>query len=356
MANIRQFYALNTSDKNFSMLDDEQKALVEGGFKVAKQYMAELIAGELDYYRENFSLQDVANPNVHNDPIFKRTFAAVLAQIMTPVVPAMISTSFMDFADVANIGWGDTARFKVNSNDTFFVTRLAEGILHGSVQRTYNNEITVNPEPYNIMTAVDWYQVAAGMFDLGEFVYKVGISYNAYITQMVIQAIGANITANAGTSYIVNGFATSTFVKLAEILRAANGGAKIRAYGTLAALSNVIPSGTTNANLQMGLGEEWARVGHLGTFMDVDLVRIPQILLPNTVNTTPLTGIPDSTIYLFADGGYKPVKLVFEGSALTTDIVPTEAPDKEMGISLTLRMGTTFIAASKYGAITGVSA
>lgn len=391
MANIRQFYALNTSDKNFSMLDDEQKALVEGGFKVAKQYMAErmkdskkdlfaaindttidsrkelndMVVEKIAKYSakragginvENFALADVANPNVHNDPIFKRTFAAVLAQIMTPVVPAMISTSFMDFADVANIGWGDTARFKVNSNDTFFVTRLAEGILHGSVQRTYNNEITVNPEPYNIMTAVDWYQVAAGMFDLGEFVYKVGISYNAYITQMVIQAIGANITANAGTSYIVNGFSTSTFVKLAEILRAANGGAKIRAYGTLAALSNVIPSGTTNANLQMGLGEEWARVGHLGTFMDVDLVRIPQILLPNTVNTTPLTGIPDSTIYLFAEGGYKPVKLVFEGSALTTDIVPTEAPDKEMGISLTLRMGTTFIAASKYGAITGVSA
>ena len=199
MANIRQFYALNTSDKNFSMLDDEQKALVEGGFKVAKQYMAErmkdskkdlfaaindssidsrkelndMVVEKIAKYSakragginvENFSLQDVANPNVHNDPIFKRTFAAVLAQIMTPVVPAMISTSFMGFADVANIGWGDTARFKVNSNDTLFVTRLAEGILHGSVQRTYNNEITVNPEPYNIMTAVDWYQVAAGMF------------------------------------------------------------------------------------------------------------------------------------------------------------------------------------------------
>ena len=194
------------------------------------------------------------------------------------------------------------------------------------------------------------------MFDLGEFVYKVGISYNAYITQMIIQAIGGNITANAVTSYFVNGFATNTFVKLAEILRAANNGAKIRAYGTLAALSAIIPSGTTNANLQMGLGEEWARIGHLATYMDVDLVRIPQILLPNTVNTTPLTGIPDSTIYLFADGGYKPVKLVFEGSAFTHDIVPTEAPDKEMGMSLTLRMGSTFVAASKYGAITGVGA
>lgn len=389
MANIRQFYTLNTSSKNFSMLDDEQKVLVDSGFRVAKQYMAERTKGtkkdlfavlndsmvsdrkELNdktvekiakysakragFNVENFSLSDVANPNIHNNRAFKETFAAVIAQIMTPIVPAMISTEFMDLADVANIGWGDTARFKVNSNDTFFVTRLAEGVLNGSVQRVYNDEITVNPEPYNITVAVDWYQVAAGMFDLGEFVYKVGISYNAYITQMIIYAISGNITKNSGSSYIVNGFSTTTFTRLAEILRAANGGAKVRAYGTMTALSAIIPSGTTNANLQFGLGEEWAKVGHIGAFMDVDLVRIPQILLPNTVNTTPLTGIPDNTVYMFADNGYKPVKLVFEGSAFTHDIVPTESPDKEMGLSVTMRMGTTFVAASKYGAITGIT-
>ena len=39
MANVRQFYTLDTAGKNFSMLDEEQKSLVEGGFKVAKQYM-----------------------------------------------------------------------------------------------------------------------------------------------------------------------------------------------------------------------------------------------------------------------------------------------------------------------------
>ena len=389
MANIRQLYTLNTHGTGFSVLDDDQKVLVESGFRVAKQYMANmnketkkdifsvLNDNAIDDYKDindltvekiakysakkafgkadNFELHNVADPNVHNNRVFKETFAAVLAQIMTPIVPAMISTEFMDFADVSNIGWGDTARFKVNSNDTFYVTRLAEGILNGSVQRVYNNEITVNPEPYNITTAVDWYQIAAGMFDLGEFVYKVGISFSAYITQMIIQAIGANITKNASTAYIVNGFSTVTFARLAEILRAANGGVKVHAYGTLAALSNVLPSGTTNANLQVGLGQEWSRVGHLGTFMDVDLIRIPQILLPNTVNTTPLTGIPDDTIYMFADGGYKPVKLVFEGSAFTHDIVPTDTPDKEMGLSVTLRMGTGFVAASKYGAITGLS-
>lgn len=384
---IRKFYTLNAStNKNFSLLDDEQKVLVESGFKVAKQYMAErnketrkdvfsmLADSQVDdrmalnnltvekiakysakkagFNVDGFELKDVANPNLHNNYAFKETFAAVMAQIMTPIVPAMISTEFMELADVANIGWGDTARFRVNSNDTFYVTRLAEGILNGSVQRLYNNEIVVNPEPYNITTAVDWYQVAAGLFDLGEFVYKVGVSYNAYICQMIIGALHANISQNAGNAYFVNGYTTVKFAKLAELLRAANGGARVHAFGTLSALSNVIPEAQNIINMQMGIGEEWSHVGHLMRYMDVDLTRIDQVLLPNTVNSTPLAGIPDNMIYMFAVGGYRPVKLVFEGSAFTHDIIPTEVPDKEMGLSLTLRMGTGFVAASKFGAIT----
>lgn len=388
MANdIRKFYTLNAStNKNFSLLNEEEKVLVESGFKVAKQYMAEkskdarkdifnaindpalndrmelnnltvekiakYAAKKAGFNVENFELRAVLNPNVHNNYAFKETFAAVIAQILTPIVPALISTEFMDLADVANIGWGDTARFIVNSNDTFYVTRLAEGIRDGSVQRLYNNEVVVNPEPYNITTAVDWYQVAAGLFDLGEFVYKVGVSYNNYISTMIIGALNANITANAGNAYFVNGYTTVKFAKLAETLRAANGGMRIHAYGTLPALSQIIPEAANIINMQMGIGDEWSHVGHLYRYMDVDLVRLPQVLLPNTVNTTPLAGIPDNMIYMFAAGGYRPIKMVFEGSAFTYDIIPTEVPDKEMGLSLTLRMGSTLVAASKFGAIT----
>ena len=73
------------------------------------------------------------------------------------------------------------------------------------------------------------------------------------------------------------------------------------------------------------------------------------------MNTTALFGVPSDTVYIFADGGYRPVKLVFEGQAVTIDIIPTEAPDKQMGISVTMKMGMGFTAASKFGAITGVT-
>lgn len=387
------YFGLNKNSREFNGLDDKAKVLVESGVEAVRKYAAEkantakkknfmaLLSGVDSSDRKsfndsvvekiakysaekagidvsNFELKCVADPSVNKRTVFRETFNLILAQIMSPIVPAMVSAEFMDFADVANIAWGDTARFKVNSNDVFFVHRQAEGVLQGSVQRLYNDELTVNPEPYSIKTTVDWYQVAAGQFDIGEFVFKVGYSFNAYITQMIVAAITANITAGTPSAYFVNGFSTLTFTRLAEILRAANGGAKVHAFGTLAALSNIRPEGAANgvANMQMQLGEEWSKTGYVGTYMDVDLIRIPQILLPNTVNVAPLVGIPDSTVYMFADGGYKPVKLVFEGSAVTIDVIPTESPDKEMGIQVTSRFGHTFVAASKYGAITGLNA
>lgn len=389
--NIRKYFNLNKSDARFCSLNETEKTLVEAGFEVVKQYVAkrakasekksfaELLSdvntSELESLNDstvtklvkyslekagcdvsNFELKDIANPMLHNKTVFKETFNAILSQIITPIIPAMISAEFMDFADIANVGWGDTARFRVKSNDVYYVTRIAEGVLTGSVQRLYNDELTVNPEPYNIKTTVDWYQVAAGLFDLGEFTYKIGASFSAYITQMIVYAITKHISDNAATSYIVNGFTTLTFTRLAELLRAANGGARIRCYGVLAALSAVIPETATYGNLQVELGDEWSKIGYVGKYKDVDLMRIPQILLPNTVNTTPLIGIPDNTLYLMPDGGYKPVKLVFEGSTITIDIIPTESPDKEMGISVTNRMGMTFVTASKIGAITGLNA
>lgn len=387
--NIKRYFASTAQNLKTSSLDEKGRILVESGIEAVKKYVAEkegdgnqkrnfadlisgvetndrkvfdnkLVSKLVKYSLEkagvmtdkNFDVACIADPMLHNKTIFKETFNAVIAQIMTPIIPAMVSARFMDWADISNIGWGDTARFLVHSNDTFYVNRFAEGILDGSVQRIYNNEITVNPEPYTIKTTVDWYQIAAGVYDFGEFVYRIGNSYSAYITQMIIGALQKNITTGFPTAYFVNGFATTTFANLADILRAANGGANIRAYGTLPALSQVIPESAKYPNMQFGISEEWAKVGFVDKYMDVDLMRIPQILLPNTVNTNPLVGVPNNIVYMFADGGYRPVKIVFEGSALTLDIIPTDSPDKEMGIQTTLRMGSTFVVASKFGAIT----
>lgn len=398
MANAKQFFKLDKTNPRFVSMNDSEKILVEEGFELVKRYVANkveqdgkvkkafadtfdnIVGKEVDASRNekfvsklveyslrsagrdvtNFELSQIKNPMLHNNVAFRQTFNVILSQIITPVIPALISAEYMDMADISNIGWGDTARFKVNSNDTFYVTRQAEGILTGTVQRVYNDEITVNPEPFNITTTVDWYQVAAGVFDIGEFAYKVGVSYSNHVTMMVINAMQKFVTNNLPAAYKTNGFSTATFARLVDTVKAANGNAtNVRAYGTLTALMNVIPgtaSSTVVAGLQQGLGKEWTSMGYLGRYFGVDMVRIPQILVPNTVNTEALLGVPENVIYLMADGGYNPVKIVIEGSALTVDIKPTESADKEMGISMTFRMGLAFVNASKFGAVTNIVA
>lgn len=390
---IKKLFSLNGA----TFLNEKEKVLVENGVDVVKKYFAQKEAtsskksfadllgnmSDGDYQEQNeklvtkickyavecadvgldtskFELSMVKNPRINRNQNFVRTFNAVIAQIMTPVVPAMISATYLDLADIHHVGWGDTAVFRIHSNDTFYVTRIAEGINQGTVQRLYNDELTVNPQPYNIKTTLDWYQVAAGLFDVGEYVYKVGYSFNAYITQLIVGSISnfvqAGITDSA--AYFTNGFTTAKFATLADRLQAANAGAKVRAYGTLSALQAIIPEGAAGssiANMQFELGEEWSKVGYIGEYKGVDLVRIPQIILPNTVNSDALFGLPNDMVLLMADGGYKPAKLVFEGEAITIDIDPLWSPDKEIGINVTMNMGLGFVAASKFGAITGVS-
>jgi predicted RNA-binding protein Jag len=394
IAKVRKYFDLKEDRKEFSVLSKEEKDLVALGHKIVKVYEMQKsntiqdpikkanfksMLGSVetvDNYDElnrkymlalckyaasktgadvtNFTIDAVKNPNLTNRGIYKETFQAVISQVLTPVVPALVSAAFIDMADVSNVGFGDNGIFQVRSNDTFYVTHTAEGVLSGTVQRLYNKELTIQASDYSIKTAVDWYQVASGIYDFGYFIDRIGQSFAAYISTMVVQAITADIAANItkSTPYFTNGFTTPKWSTLVDRLSAANGGADISAFGTLSALSPVIP---TQAGLQQGLGQEWTKVGYLSTYFGVNLVRIPEVLLPNTVNTTALFGIPNDTVYLFANGGYKPVKLLFEGTAVTNETAPNESSDKELGLEVTMKIGQGFVAASKYGAITGMT-
>lgn len=398
MNSVKKLFTLRTNDRNFRELDSTEKTLVEAGFELSKQYfidkvksngrkdMADILSMDTQvskYSQDNKKFMSafmkaclsagqvpmdgyvnadgdldmsIISYRRNRNTAFREKFAAILAQVITPVIPAMVSANFMNVLDIAHIGYGDTARFIAKNNDIFYVTRQAEGILRGSNQRVYNDEITVNPEPYNLETWIDWYQVAAGVFDFGDFVWRIALSFNSFVSMSIITQI-TNIVkdgANANSPYFTTGFTDLKFATLTERIRAANGGTHVTAYGPLTALAAVLPD-AARVQMYADIGAEWTRVGHLTTYMDVDMFRMDQVLLPNTVNTTALFGIPSDLILIFADNGYRPAKLVFEGETFSVDLLPQETPDKEQGISITTRMGTGFLVGSHFGGFTGVT-
>lgn len=292
-------------------------------------------------------IEMVKNPSVRNRA-FMDKFFAVLNQVMTPVVPAVVSTVIMNLAEVKDIALGDTAQFTVESNELFQVNAMGEGIHMGAAQRLYAEEKIVNPLPYEIRIDMDWYWMASGKMDFGNWAYRIAISFGAHINKFIYKTMVDNIT-NVPAAYKANGFSDANFLNVAQRVQAANAGSKSYVFGTKVALGSVVPS---NDYFKFQLGEEWTKVGYIGQYKGSPLMEMEQILVPGTVNTTATFGIDDTYLWFMPMGGYKPVKLVFEGTAFTTQDDSSKTADKTQRLIIQRRYGCGLVVGSRYGVIT----
>lgn len=289
------------------------------------------------------------NPNVTRKADVREKFNAVIAQIINSALPTTISYRFgEEFIETHHIGWGDTARFLISSNELYKVNEIAEGIQRGVLQPIFNNEVTVNASPIEIATSIDWYQVAAGNFDWGNFGARAGRSFEGYIMLKAMVAM-LSPTGSAGAPYKQNGISNVEWTTLAEQVSSANGGADVYALGTLTALSQVYPSVT---GLQYGLGKEIMDRGHLDRYLGVKLLPIENYIIPGTVNTTARLGVPQNVIFMVAADQYRPIKVVVEGDSVAVEWIPTETTDKTYRVRVQARVGVAGLVGSKYAAIT----
>jgi hypothetical protein len=356
------------------LLDEVANKIIKGGIELTKEYstnkgkMTDEYEKNNRQFTESFmeycvksagfawnGIETVKNPQILNSTSFREKFNAIVAQIITPVAPAVISNQYMELAEVKQVGWGETGRFIVKSNELFTVNDVAEGVQLGGLQRLYNDEVTVNPLPKQIRYDIPWYQVAAGIFDFGEWSYKIGASFGGYIQKLIVNTFTGVITDLSGASspYVANGFSDANFINITQRVQAANGNADVYCMATLAALGTVFPN---TVGLQYGLGQQIAEEGFLQKYKGARLVEIEQAMIPGTLNTTATLMIPNTVLYFVAMGQYRPIKVVFEGENVTIESVPTQTPDKTGGLTITMRFGVASVVGSKFGAITGISA
>lgn len=292
-------------------------------------------------------LEVIKNPQVRNITAFRDNFNAILAQVITAVVPMVSNDVFSRFiAEVHQVGYGDTARFVIESNDLFKVSMKGEGVRKGVDQPMYDNEITVNAQPETIDAHIDWYPFAAGVFDMGNFALKIGRSYMAWIFLRAVNGMLSATTAFGG-SYTINGVDVASWADLRDKVSAANGQMSVIAIGTRAALANCSLQG----NYQTQIGEEMNKVGYLDQYLSTPLIALDNVLIPGTVNTTAKLALSDHLIYMIPVGGDKPVKIVFEGEQATVNFDPEHSSDKRYGISVELRVGVAAVCGRKYGTI-----
>lgn len=287
------------------------------------------------------------DPRVQKNNDVLENFNAIIAEIINPILPMVSNEDFIRFfADVRQIGWGDTARFIVKSNELYKVNDVAEGVLRGTMQIIHDNEVTINTKNVEIVTEVDFYQVASLNFDFGDFGLRAARSFEQYIFLKVIAALSAATGVN-GAIYSASGFSKANWSTIAQKVSAANGGTPVWAIGSLGALNNVVPAET---GLQMGLGQRLADEGFLEKFMGVRLVCLdPAFATPYGVNVNGDLAFADDEIYFIGVGAYKPIGIVYEGDTLVVERDYTHTPDKTYRIKIGMRVGVGAILGSKFG-------
>lgn len=299
-------------------------------------------------------LDMLKDPNyVNNNNAFYRAFSTVLAQAITPTVPQLVSNNYGQLFDVHQCGWGDNAEFTVESNEYFTVYNLAEGINMGTQQTAYNNTYTITAQKRSISVQVDWYHVAAGLQNWGNFATKVAKSFQAYIFASAIKAMTKALTQTSTlgiAGYTGLGFTDDNWVTVAQNVSLANGGADTYALGTLRAISKVLPS---DGAFRYGPNDDVTKVGYLPAYKNVPIVRLDQALVPGSINTaTPTSLVNDNLIFFIAMGGFKPIHVVFEGNNVAIDLNPMETKDCTYGLTISMYLGVDTVVGSKFGTLT----
>lgn len=276
--------------------------------------------------------------------VFSEKFFGVVSQALPTIITSTVNYMFMEMADTRNIGWGDTAHFKIQSKNIFTVNKIGIGNKRGAVQRLYAEDITVDPQFREITIGLDWYQMVTGRYDFGDWMYRVGLSYATDISKLVYDQIDSSYASLPAPLKLAT-FTDKNWTDISQRVSLANGNLPVYALGTLTALGGVIPS---NDYLKMELGQEFADTGYLGKYKGTPMLRVPQALVPNTVNTTLDFAIDDTRIYFICMDADKPVKLVFEGTALVTQEDSTQTADGQMVVTVKNKYGAKVASASTY--------
>lgn len=361
---MRKYFAYNrqAGDADFNTLVDCTLDLARASFEGKKASDYEEKNKELltamgkqavkgTPYEATFEAEGLAAFNrsmVRNNSTVRDNFNAVISQVVTAIVPEVVNDEFERYiAEIHQVGYGDTARFIIESNDLFKVNQKAEGVRKGVDQPMYDNEYTVHAHPIEISTHIDWYPFASGIFDMGNFALKIARSFEAYIFLKAVKGMAA-ASVKFGAAYSANGVTPQLWGTLKQRVMAANGGMKVIAIGTEVALSNVSLSG----NFQVEIGEEMNKVGYLNQYLGVPIIALRNVLVPGTTNETATLALEDNKIFMVPVAGDRPVKIVFEGNEVAVMYNPLETSDVRLGLTITMRVGVAAICGSKYGTIT----
>jgi hypothetical protein len=217
------------------------------------------------------------------------------------------------YSEVRTIGWGDSAAFDVKPRDIFVISKAGRSKRTSELRKQFMGQVTILPEPRQLSVFVLLMKILAGKESLAELVSKMVRSFETELSYDIYSAFKGAMDAvdnTASTGLRTAGYSQSEFLRLSQIVGAWNGGTRPMAFGTQAALANILPS---NANYRYELDSPYVRLGYIQNFLGTDIMAIPQV-----ADWTDPFGLKldDDRIWIVSPSSDKIVKVVLEGSTL----------------------------------------
>lgn len=284
-----------------------------------------------------------SNPNV-----VWATFAVVNA-LVDAVLPDAITRSIGMYADVKTIGYGDSATFDIEARDLFVVSKAGRALRQAEIHKQFKGQVAVIPEARQISVGVSLYRVLAGHESLARFASKAIMSMEAQVTKDAYSAFATAMAAldNAGDDALrFSGWSDSTFISLAQKVTAWNGGQKAVLVGTSLALQNVLP--TSDVNYRYDLSSEYVKMGYIRDFKGYSVMEIPQVA--DWATEFKLV-IDDTKLWVLSPSAGKLIKLVLEGSTLSSASGPFDNANLTQDANITKMWGTGVATSSLAGTI-----
>ena len=296
---------------------------------------------------------------------FLKVLQGLYMEIVRPILPAVYSEAVSTFADVVEVGFGETWALSIESNDIPIFQDSAWGASRSvPANRFYARDITLNPQPKTAEIRMKWHQLVGNGQDFGAFFANLAAGMYAKTMGMW----SAMMTAAASDPTLIPAGLTNTFsslnwVRLADKIAAVNNTSinNVIGFGGAVALAKVLPTqatGSTNADmdaaLAMLLGRDYIRNAQLGEFMKVRLMPLQNAVVPGTQNGNVTTILSENQVWLMAANRRKPLTIAYNSyTPIQIELEPVETSGAfEYICNLTIALDSASVFASRVGLIT----
>jgi len=274
------------------------------------------------------------------------SFRTRLFSIVSIIIDNLMSRSevenYLPYAEVMNVGWGDTPTFHIGSRANYTIAKISRNKNRASLEEHYNEDITLTPEAHQANISVDFYSLVRGDVNWGQQIARITKSFLTDISQTAANTMFGAFSSLA-TPWKVNAYTQSNFTELAERVAAANNVSDAIVYGTKTALGKVIPA---NQYFAMQNGSEYLGVGYIQSPFGVPVVLLPQAVKPESDFDFVL---PSNKLLFLPNLGDKPVKVAMEGETQIVEASENDNAGKNRAYSVTMYYDIQIATGTIYG-------